>query len=486
MLRPRWLLRCGGGVPRRRVSGIVSTWLWPKPESPEFLALSRRPKQDEEVPKEAVVKPVAEPNEPHDADPFASEAAREAFAVDVNPDLKVDPRMFTRDPVDPRTPAQFTGAPISVLPADIVEAAPVSAAPVVPVLSARAKKMAAFRMTPYDVKAALDKQVVGQIEAKKAIAVAIAEHFHHARRCLEDESRRGRQYHKKNILLVGPSGCGKTQLLRAVANLVDAPLVKADATKFSATGYVGGDVDSLVQQLFEAADGDASSAEFGIIYIDEVDKICDRPQSALFAGGGAGGVNTRDVQTALLKLMEDAELPMSKLTTKKPMKQAGETFSTKNVLWVFSGAFESLTRGGEVATTPTARDFVDAGLLHEFVGRIPVRVALSQLTVDQLVEILEMDSDLSPLHQYVDSFLGHGISLTFEREALQQIAQRAFDHRLGARGLVTELEATLRDFAYHLPSCSSVERLHLDVATVLAPEAALEAILRQHPPTLPG
>jgi len=325
-------------------------------------------------------------------------------------------------------------------------------------------------MKPRDVKRLLDERVVGQHEAKKAIAVAISEHYHHARRCLEEPALLEQHFHKPNMLLFGPSGSGKSHLMRAAASIAGAPFVKADATKFSATGYVGGDVADVPALLLEAADHDLSSAQFGLVYVDEIDKVCcGTPGSSEWSSG----VNTRDVQTSLLKLMEDFEVqvPHTK-TTLLPHQKKKTTFSTKFVLFVFAGAFEH-------KRLTSAQDFVDAGLLREFVGRIPVRVALKPLTVDDLLKILRTANDVSPLSRYVNAFANHGIRFTFDDDALALVAERAHAHGLGARGLLTQVEQTLRDFSYHLPSCH-VDHFHLDRRTVLRPHRTLLKILQDH------
>jgi len=269
------------------------------------------------------------------------------------------------------------------------------------------------------------------------------------------------------VLLTGPSGSGKTQLCRALADVVDACYVKADATTFSATGYVGRDVDDVIHQLVDAAGDDSQAAEFGVVHVDEIDKVAERPAGLL---GGGGTVNTRDVQTALLKLMEDAEVPINRGAATGARAARKGPFSTKHVLFIFSGAFEHM------AAAPTPQDLVDAGLCREFVGRVPVRCALDPLSIDDLMAILAADSDLSPLAQWADMFEAHNIALAWDREALAVIALRAHQHGLGARALVTELDLVLRDLAFALPGTYAGE-LFLDAALVEDPAAALERLL---------
>lgn len=330
--------------------------------------------------------------------------------------------------------------------------------------SPRVEKLRTFAMTPADLKRELDELVIGQDNAKKALSVAFCEHFHHARRCLEEPGREERMWHKKNVLLVGPTGTGKTQLCRALARVVDAPYVKADATTFSATGFVGRDVDDVIHQLHDV---DNDAAPYGVVHIDEVDKICPR-------GLVSGTVNTRDVQNALLKLMEDAEVPLKGGKKNAPR----QLFSTKHVLFVFSGAFESLSSvyAETGVKAPEPRDLINAGLLHEFVGRVPIRCALEPLSVDHLLCILEAESEISPLSQYVDMFAAHDIVLTWERGALEIVATRAHVQGLGARALVAELDSVFREFAFALPG-SFAGALHVTEALVAEPEEALRRLL---------
>ncbi|KAJ8598154.1 hypothetical protein CTAYLR_007366 [Chrysophaeum taylorii] len=416
--------------------------LWPRPESPEWLALSRRP-PDKEVPVD-VAMGYDKATTLHRKKPFVEEAvAQDARREDSS----------SRSSLILRRSTVFEGPKKAT--------------------TEGAKRLAAFRMTPREIKAALDQRVIGQTEAKKAISVSISEHYHHARQCLEDPSRLAKHFHKPNMMLWGPSGSGKSHLIRAAADLACAPLVKCDATQYSATGYVGRDVGEVVSQLVDAADGDLDAARFGLVYIDEVDKICDKKG---LSGLSTPGVNTRDVQCSLLKLLEDFELPVAQLRASPPLstarRDAKATFSTKHVLFVFAGAFEDANHREAL----DASDFVDLGLLREFVGRVPVRVRLRELSVDDLRQILATPSDVSPLSRYVEAFAAHGIRFTYDDDALALIATKAHAQRLGARALLTEVEATLRDFSYHLPSCD-LRDFHLDAPTVHDPRTALRSLL---------
>ena len=244
----------------------------------------------------------------------------------------------------------------------------------------RLEAISKFALTPRELKARLDTYVIGQDEAKKALAVALTDHFQHARRVLADPAQYlDEPYHKRNVLLLGPSGVGKTALLRAARLAVDAPLVAADATAFSATGYVGRDASDVAAQLVAAADGDRDLASFGVVCVDEVDKLRSRSEG--------NEVGKLDVQSSLLKLVEDAEIDLDErgsgvLASPKrarllnPDSTFDNLFSTKHVLFVFCGAFTDLAENDGV----TPDDLVEAGLIRELVGRLPVRVRLDALT----------------------------------------------------------------------------------------------------------
>src|ERR1700745_2786494 len=209
-----------------------------------------------------------------------------------------------------------------------------------------------FHLLPRDIKAHLDRFVIKQDEAKKVLAIAVCDHYNHAnylRRLEKDDPNRAQEieYIKQNVILVGPTGVGKTYLIKHIADLIKVPFVKADATKFSETGYVGGDVEDLVRELVHKADGDVNLAQFGIIYIDEIDKIAS-------AGSLIGrDVSGRGVQTTLLKLMEETEVPVRSMNDLQAQLQAAfefqkrgkakrETINTRHILFVVSGAFEKL------------------------------------------------------------------------------------------------------------------------------------------------
>ena len=367
----------------------------------------------------------------------------------------------------------------------------------------------AFDFLPRDIKAHLDRFVIQQDEAKKVLSIAVCDHYNHVnyqRRLEKEDAARAEatEYAKQNVILVGPTGVGKTYLIKHIAELIKVPFVKADATKFSETGYVGGDVEELVRELVQKADGDVARAQFGIIYIDEIDKIA--------AAGNLVGrdVSGRGVQTTLLKLMEETEVPLRSANDLQSQLQAAfefqkrggkakrETISTRHVLFVVSGAFERLkqqvsrrlTQGqigfnaeprqvmdNELFQHVTTQDFIEYGFEPEFIGRLPVRVVCEELTADDLYQIMKF-SEGSILHQYERAFRAYGIEVSFEDEALRLIAEEAAKEKTGARGLLTVWEKLLRDYKYHLAG-SGLTQLRVSSELVREPKQVLERLMAE-------
>ena len=365
------------------------------------------------------------------------------------------------------------------------------------------KRIREFSMKPREIRDYLNRYVIKQDEAKKVLSVAICDHYNHVRRCIEKPELKELEYGKQNILILGPTGVGKTYLMRTIAKLIGVPFVKADATKFSETGYVGADVEDLVRDLVKTANGNVDVAQYGIIYIDEIDKIAGR--------GDFGGkdVSGRGVQINLLKLMEESnvnvvspqdmmgqmQMAMSARGGKKPKR----TINTRHILFIVSGAFDKL--GEDIAKRMNkgaigfsslddfskdadnsdflkfaeTSDFIKYGFEAEFIGRLPVRVACEALNPDDIAEIL-VSSEGAILKQYKEDFKGYGIDFNVTPEAVRSISELAYREKTGARGLMTVLERTLRDYKFELPS-SGIKSFELNTNTVENPKETLKELL---------
>jgi len=326
--------------------------------------------------------------------------------------------------------------------------------------SAKPTREFSFSLKPAQVARHLDRFVIGQSSAKKVLSVALCDHFQHVRLCLEGDE--APHYQKQNVLLIGPTGVGKTHLIRSAADLIGVPFIKADATKFSETGYVGGNVDDLVRDLVRRAGGDIRRAEHGIIYLDEIDKLAARSEGRDVSGRG--------VQTNLLKILEDGDVPLVSPDDAAGQLQAAmqaargaragapDSISTRNILFIASGAFTGLDRIVAARTSrpaspdhATTADLIRFGLEPEFVGRLPVRVACHPLDEDALFEVLKK-SESSLVHQYERAFAAYGIRARFTDGALRALARFARSEETGARGLMSAMERACRDLKFRLPS----------------------------------
>ena len=367
----------------------------------------------------------------------------------------------------------------------------------------------AFNKTPKEVKAHLDKYVISQDEAKKTLAIAVCNHYNHLLYYtgLSKEEKQNHEYAKQNVLLIGPTGVGKTYMIRQIAKLIDVPFVRADATKYSETGYVGGNVEDMVRDLVRQADDDIQRAECGIIYIDEADKLASADSSRF------KDISGRGVQLGLLKLLEDTDIelkpsndPASQMQALMEMQTGGgkpktKTINTKHILFILSGSFTGLSDiiahrnsasnigfASEKELTPQNKeallddlhteDLVEYGFEPEFIGRLPVRVACHSLTTNDLFMILKTAQE-NITKQYQQALAAYHIEADFHDSALREIAKKAFLEKTGARSLSTILDQSLKDFFYELPSLT-ISRLEVDGELIRNPQKKLQNILATH------
>lgn len=355
-----------------------------------------------------------------------------------------------------------------------------------------------FDFKPKQVFEYLNQFIIGQEEAKKALSISICDHYNHVKK-VHSKSSKVDHYVKQNVLMLGPTGVGKTYLVKKLAQLVGVPFIKADATKFTEAGYVGANVEDTIRDLITAADGNVELAQYGIVYIDEADKLAG---SRRVAGKDISG---RGVQNGMLKLLEETEVdtksPFDMMAQMNSMlmgskSKTPKTINTKNILFIFSGAFSGLEEtikkrmqiktiglSPEVQTQEkdnyfkyvTTKDLMDFGLEAELIGRLPVRVHLDHLTSDDLFKILK-ESKESILHQYTDAFESYGIELIVEDSAHKEIAKMAFKEKTGARSLMTILEKILREYKFELPS-ANINTLRVNKELVQDPARFLKELL---------
>ncbi len=360
-----------------------------------------------------------------------------------------------------------------------------------------------FDIKPEELEKYLNKYVIGQEKTVEVIATKVCTHFNRMKlekSLSEDERLVGNI--KSNILLIGPTGVGKTYIIKLIAKKIGVPFVKADATKFSETGYVGGDVEDLVRELVHEADGDISRAEYGIIYIDEIDKIAS---TGNFTGPD---VSRSGVQRNLLKLMEEAEVDLktphdlasqveAAMEAQKTGKVTRRKINTRNILFIVSGAFNGLDKiiNKRINKQPIGfdkvkissedkldslkkvrtEDLIEYGFESEFVGRLPVYVVLNHLTTEGLYRILKNDFSTVVIGKKLD-FRAYGIELDFADEALRIIADRAFLEKTGARGLLSVAENMLISFEKKLPS-TNLKKLHVNKELIDNPSMVLDKML---------